>query len=31
MAYWIVSDLNSEELSTFAQLLVMGGEKGERP
>jgi anti-sigma factor RsiW len=31
MAYWIVSDLNSEELSTFAQLLVMGGEKGQAP
>jgi anti-sigma factor RsiW len=31
VAYWIVSDLNSEELSTFAQLLVMSGEKGQGP
>jgi anti-sigma factor RsiW len=30
MAYWIVSDLNSEELSAFARLLVTGGEKGQR-
>jgi anti-sigma factor RsiW len=29
MAYWIVSDLNSEELSAFAQLLVAGGMKGQ--
>jgi anti-sigma factor RsiW len=25
MAYWIVSDLNAEELSTFARLLTAGG------
>jgi anti-sigma factor RsiW len=29
MTYWIVSDLNSEELSAFAQL-VTGGMKGQR-
>jgi anti-sigma factor RsiW len=27
IAYWIVSDLNSEELSAFARLLVTAGEK----
>lgn len=27
IAYWIVSDLNSEELSAFARLLVPAGEK----
>jgi anti-sigma factor RsiW len=31
MAYWIVSDLNSEELSAFARLLVPGGDQGRRP
>jgi anti-sigma factor RsiW len=29
MTYWIVSDLNPEELSAFARLLVTGG-KGQR-
>jgi anti-sigma factor RsiW len=28
MVYWIVSDLNPEELSAFARLLVTGVEKG---
>lgn len=31
MAYWIVSDLNSEELSAFARLLAAGGMKGRGP
>ena len=31
MTYWIVSDLNAEELSTFAQLLMTGGATGQRP
>jgi len=31
MAYWIVSDLNSDELSSFGKLLATGGEKGQRP
>jgi mycothiol system anti-sigma-R factor len=31
MAYWIVSDLNSEELSTFAHLLAAGGRKAQSP
>jgi mycothiol system anti-sigma-R factor len=31
MNYWIVSDLNSEDLSAFARLLAIGGEKGQRP
>jgi anti-sigma factor RsiW len=29
MVYWIVSDLNSEELSAFARLLVTDGERGQ--
>jgi len=31
MAYWIVSDLNPEELLAFARSLVAGGEKGRKP
>src|SRR5712671_2111949 len=30
MDYWIVSDLNSEELSAFARLLIPGGENGQK-
>jgi len=31
MAYWIVSDLNPEELSVFARRLVAGGKEGQGP